>query len=315
MLFVCSIGCERNTEETKYFDQQGVSENLSSGNSGPESTAVNQELDSTEAAIDKSTATNNGSNVDTVADQNENFTSGEGNQEAINLSDGAWSSSEVIIITSILFNLLLLGLLIFLLRKNNRLFDKIDIKDKKLNSKDLRIQELNLNLQKAKNRNGSEFQQDKMKETIRKKEEFQNTRTKSTYTDEKPFEVVLDPKTASPPIKTVEPTPQVILYAGKPSEGKTFTAVSPQQDEHRSIFKLTLENKDAEKALFEVVESNYVLKMAANSPDTYLYHVCKPENSNQNFDGKILTTTKGTARLMNGQWKVNDEDKATINFQ
>ena len=55
--------------------------------------------------------------------------------------------------------------------------------------------------------------------------------------------------------------------------------------------------------------------MAVNSPDTYLYPVCKPENSNQNYSGEIITTKRGVAHKVDGKWKVNEEDKATIKFQ
>jgi len=91
--------------------------------------------------------------------------------------------------------------------------------------------------------------------------------------------------------------------------------VSDQKNEHRTIFKLSLENEKAETAKFEVIDSDFILKMAANSPDTYLYSVCKPENSNQNFSGEIITTKKGIAHKVDGKWKVNDENKATIKFK
>lgn len=156
--------------------------------------------------------------------------------------------------------------------------------------------------------------------TKKLKSKYQEVKEKTqpvttTDFDEKPREYLFSDQ-PEPPAAPVPPPPaKVVLYAGKPSNDKTFSAVSPQQDDHRSIFRLILEEPGADRAKFEVVGNEYILKMVANAPDTYLYQVCKPENSNQNFDGKILTTEKGTARLVNGNWTINDEDKAKIKFE
>ncbi len=143
--------------------------------------------------------------------------------------------------------------------------------------------------------------------------------TNQYHDDEKSAEYIFNNINPNPKINPTpsspEDKPKAVLFAGKPLESKVFTAVSPLQDEHKSIFRLTLENKEAYKAHFEVVENEYIMKMIANSPDTYLYNVCNPENSNQNFDGRILTTKKGIANLIDGEWIVKEENKATIKFQ
>jgi len=152
-------------------------------------------------------------------------------------------------------------------------------------------------------------------EKLNSTKEKNNVSPKQYSDDVKSEEIIFNNINSNPTPPPPVNKPKFILYAGKPSDANTLSAVSSQQDEHRSIFKLILENKEAESAKFEVVENGYILKMIANSPDTYLYSVCNPENSNQNFDSSILTTKKGTAYLTDGEWRVNDEDKATIKFQ
>ena len=136
-----------------------------------------------------------------------------------------------------------------------------------------------------------------------------------TFDDEKPHEVVWPVNNAEAKHISQEITPPVSFFAEKATEDRTFSSVSDQKNEHRSIFKLSLENEQAETAQFEVIDSDFILKMAANSPDTYLYTVCKPENSNQNFTSEIVTTKKGVAHKVDGKWQVKDENKAKIKFQ
>jgi hypothetical protein len=137
---------------------------------------------------------------------------------------------------------------------------------------------------------------------------------KTTFEDEKPVEVPLSVHSTEK-LRESELLKPITLFAEKATDDKIFTSVSNQKNEHKSIFKLILDNSDSEKAKFEIVDSDFILKMAANSPDTYLYPVCKPENSNQNYSGEIVTTKRGIAHKVDGKWKVNEEDKATIKFQ
>ncbi|CAL67567.1 hypothetical protein [Christiangramia forsetii] len=137
---------------------------------------------------------------------------------------------------------------------------------------------------------------------------------KPTFDDEKPVEVPLSIHSTTRVVES-EVSKPVILFAEKASDDKIFSSVTDQKNEHRSVFKLILDDAAAEKAEFEVADSDYILKMAVNSPDTYLYPVCKPENSNQNYSGEIITTKRGVAHKVDGKWKVNEEDKATIKFQ
>lgn len=133
--------------------------------------------------------------------------------------------------------------------------------------------------------------------------------------DEKSPEVVWPINNTTPKLAQNEEKQSVSLFAEKASEDSTFSNISDQQNDHRSIFKLSLDSEQAEIAQFEVIDSDFILKMVANSPDTYLYKVCKPENSNQNFAGEIITVQKGIAHKVDGKWQVKDENKAKIKFQ
>ena len=140
--------------------------------------------------------------------------------------------------------------------------------------------------------------------------------SKHNYQDEKPIEVPLSIQTSYTYSNEANvPSKAIVLYAEKATDRKIFSLISEQKNEYKSIFKLTLSDSESEKAEFEVVDSDFVLKMAANSPDTYLYTVCKPENSNQNYSGEIITTKRGIAHKIDGKWKVSEEGKATIKFQ
>jgi hypothetical protein len=133
--------------------------------------------------------------------------------------------------------------------------------------------------------------------------------------DEKAPEVVWSGEKAKANHPQQNVKKSVNLYAEKATEDSIFSNVSDQKNDHKSIFKLTLEEQQAKTAQFEVLNSDYILKLAVNSPDTYLYTVCKPENSNQNFAGEIITVQKGIAHKLDGKWQVKDENKAKIKFQ
>jgi hypothetical protein len=136
---------------------------------------------------------------------------------------------------------------------------------------------------------------------------FQN---KQSLSDEKSFEFNLKVNPSTP--NTSEP---ITLYAEKADEHGNFSQVSEQKNEHKSIFKFYLHDKNDDTAHFEIIDSNFILKMVVNSPDIYLYTVCKPENNNQNFTGEIITTQRGIAHKVEGCWKLQDENKAIIKFQ
>jgi len=312
-----SIGCERGSENSKLLNQEQSSNNVDSRTSELESKQDNQQLDSTEMVIPRSKEINNNSNVNSIADQDSSKDSPleGGNQKDLIFNGDKWSLSEGVIIVSTVINLILLGLFIFLFRKNTKLNKEIETKNEKLNNKNWEIKGLERDLQVSRKPGESKFQPNNREKFVNERKEFINTRAQSSSIDEKSNELELNPKITTPSATTVVTKPKVTLYAGKPLETKIFTAVSPLQDEHKSIFRLTLENKEADRAQFEVVENEYIMKMIANSPDTYLYYVCNPENSNQNFDGRILTTKKGIANLIDGEWIVKEENKATIKFQ
>jgi len=237
------------------------------------------------------------------------------NQSLEGQGTDSWIWKHIGIIFSISLNFILLLLLLYTIKHKNKYKwerDDILIGKEQYKSKFIQTQETLQRTQDEKN-----IISENNKVLNNKILSINNNRIHipQSYDDKKSNEVVLDPNISTPSSTTVVTNPKVTLYAGKPSEVKTFTAVSDQQDEHKSIFRLTMENKEADRAQFEVVENEYIMKMIANSPDTYLYNACNPENSNQNFDGRILTTKKGIAYLVDGEWRVNDEDKATIKFQ
>jgi hypothetical protein len=214
---------------------------------------------------------------------------------------------------SIIFNLFLIFLLIKTVKSKNKYVKERDY----------------ITIGKDKYKREANIYKDRLSklEDKKRKKQFSNTESQnrsipreiikpSIDTEEKAVEVNLS---VTPSSKTrnqtvIKSTP-VILYTEKANENKIFTSISDQKNEHRSVFKLILDNPDSEKASFEIVDSDFILKMVANSPDTYLYPVCKPENSNQNYSGEIITTKKGIAHKVDGKWKVNEEDKATIKFQ
>ena len=135
-----------------------------------------------------------------------------------------------------------------------------------------------------------------------------------TYDDEKSPEISLSVNNTEPKTYTSSKRP-INLFAEKANDNKVFSSVTEQKNDHRSVFKLILEDANSEKAEFEIVDSDFILRMVVNSPDTYLYPVCIPENSNQNYSGEIITVKRGVAHKVDGKWKVNEEDKATIKFQ
>ena len=135
--------------------------------------------------------------------------------------------------------------------------------------------------------------------------------------DEISPEIALSPEQTNTNEEQSEKTVKepLYMYAEKANESGVFSNISNQMHESKSIFKLYLEDKNDEVAQFELVDSEFILKMVANSPDIYLYSVCEPENSNRNFDGEIITTKKGFANMIEGKWKVKKGNKATIKFQ
>ncbi|MGY5846615.1 hypothetical protein ACW6QP_04285 [Salegentibacter sp. HM20] len=211
-------------------------------------------------------------------------------------------------------SLLLNFMLIFLLRKTVK--SKEAYKDRKDHYK-AENHSLNTRISQLISDNNTVIQQyQKLKtgKTSTNRLNYQK-RQSPVYDNEKPVEVELEVINSSKAEnEKINPHP-INLYAEKATDNQIFSQVSDQQDQHKSIFKLTLDNENAETAKFEVIDSEFILKLVVNSPDTYLYPVCKPENNNQNFSGEILTTKPGIAHRVDGKWQVKDENKARIKFQ
>lgn len=213
-------------------------------------------------------------------------------------------------IVSIGLNFILFGLLVKTINSKNeykRQRNDIEIGKNKYKNEALRLSSKLDDLEKKKINVGRKPTNSPNPHNSPKKEQI--------FDDEKSHEVVWPVNNVAAKHTSQEVKQPVSLFAEKATEDSTFSSVSDQKNEHRTIFKLSLENEQAETAQFEVIDSDFILKMAANSPDTYLYTVCKPENSNQNFAGEIITVEKGIAHKVDGKWQVKDENKAKIKFQ
>lgn len=226
-----------------------------------------------------------------------------------------WNSWLIIAVVSIILNVILLLLLVKTINakdKYRRERNDIEIGKNKYKNK---ADRLSTKLDDYEKRNSRVLKKSRSNHINHDISTPNYERKKApSYDDEKSPEISLSVNKTEPETSNSIKKP-LTLFAGKANENKIFTSISDQKNEHKSIFKLILENADSEKAAFEIVDSDFILKMAANSPDTYLYPVCKPENSNQNYSGEIITTKRGIAHKVDGKWKVNEEDKATIKFQ
>jgi hypothetical protein len=106
------------------------------------------------------------------------------------------------------------------------------------------------------------------------------------------------------------------LYAGKPTVDLLLTNISNEPVNNTTIFKLVINANNELLAEFEVILiDNFMTRNITNQPDDYLYRVCNNENFNKEFKREIITTKKGKAELIDGNWTVKEENKATIKFQ
>lgn len=306
LFLVSSVACSRNQRDSS------VVNNTSEENSvQPQESESIQEIDSNSVANDSVAGSAN-----TAESQAENQDSRIETQVADNWHkpyNAGYNWWMIGALVSLLFNLLLAWLLYKTINDNHKLEERK--KHYKNENKSLKTQVSQLRADK--NAIFEDYQKLKNRKTLRQNASRDETKEaeQTNYDDEKPVEVSLSLNNSSGNVLATPEKQPVNLYAGKATEDNTFTSVSEQEDEYKSIFKLTLEDQQAETAQFEVLNSDYILKMAVNSPDTYLYTVCKPENSNQNFSEEVATLKKGIAHKINGKWQVKDENKATIKFQ
>mgnify|MGYP003640056902 FL=1 len=106
-----------------------------------------------------------------------------------------------------------------------------------------------------------------------------------------------------------------ILYSGKPTTDSKFFPVSSSPLSGQTIYKLNVQ-EDGLTADFEIeLVDQFITREVTNAPDEYLYRVCNQENSNKDFSREIITTKKGLAILIDGNWVVKEANKATIKFQ
>lgn len=147
------------------------------------------------------------------------------------------------------------------------------------------------------------------------KDEFRNYKSANVFGNSIPIQINEDDKAKE--ISTLNSFEQnKILYAGKPTEDRILKEISTHSDPQQTIFKLNILPNNKELAEFEVFHvSDFMTRSITNAPDDYLYRVCNHENTNQEFRKEILTVKKGKANLINGEWVVKEENKATIKFQ
>jgi len=219
-----------------------------------------------------------------------------------------WNWWMIVAISLFLLNIVLIWEAFRVHRANDKL--SADKSHYKKNNKRLNFELENI---KKKNDISSQKSKDKQKDKPANDNYSNPNANQLKNNDEKSLEISLSTENSnSNPEPTEEP---VNLYAEKADEHGTFSQVSEQKNDHKSIFKFYLHDKNDDTAHFEIIDSNFILKMVANSPDIYLYTVCKPENNNQNFTGEIITTQRGIAHRVEGYWKLQDENKAIIKFQ
>ena len=219
-----------------------------------------------------------------------------------------WNWWMIVAISLFLLNIVLIWEIFRVHRANDKLSARKSHYKKKSEG-------LNNKLENIKRENNSSIQESKNKQKdnpINDNDSNPNT-NQLKNNDEKSPEISLSLENLNFINKPTEKP--ITLYAEKADEHGIFSQVSEQKNEHKSIFKFYLHDKNDDTAHFEIIDSNFILKMVANSPDIYLYTVCKPENNNQNFTGEIFTTQRGIAHKVEGCWKLQDENKAIIKFQ
>ncbi|MGO4921393.1 hypothetical protein [Maribacter spongiicola] len=128
--------------------------------------------------------------------------------------------------------------------------------------------------------------------------------------------VIDEPKAPEIELIPVEkPKVPQVLYAGKPTTEGKFSPVSSSPLSGQTIYKLNV-HEDGLTADFEIeLVDQFITREVTNAPDEYLYRVCNQENSNKDFSREIITTKKGLAILIDGNWVVKEANKATIKFQ
>lgn len=194
------------------------------------------------------------------------------------LDSGVQNESFLFWKVLIVLLLILVAVMIFRLikhiKKSESMFEKIKgridrrVKSDELNS---RLKDFHTKLKKD--------ESSKTKEEDKVKSEPQIEKNNSEE-DEVSEPIVLNPET--PTVKQCN-----YFYAGIPTPEGEFRSISDEIDENETIFKLTFKNEERTQAEFEVSPTNYLLNMIVNMPDDYLFRVCTPKNSNQEFKKRL----------------------------
>lgn len=302
LVLVLSISCNRNTNEEAGFEVQQIATNES---------IVNNE---TKKANDNLVKSTKNDSTEKVNNQRQNKTKGQTHQQSdkkIYNEDKSknplWNWWMIIGLSSLTLNLFFIFRLVKSSFKKEELRSQLN--ELKNEQKDLKFKILNL---ESENNKLKDNKKTKISKINAPKKDLQSEK-KQNLDDEKSPEISLSVENSnSTNIPAKKPT---TLYAEKADDSGVFSQVSEVKDEYKSIFKFSLKNMSADTAYFEILNSEYILKMVANSPDIYLYMSCKPENSNQNFTSEIVTKQKGIAENIDGQWRVKKGNKAIIKFQ
>lgn len=194
------------------------------------------------------------------------------------------------------------------------------IKWKKQNKKynDLKIRKENGYKERESNIKNLKIDNNSLRnENANLKNDLKQTRQEKAFKKQEDKKIIKE-ETKSPAIELVtEPVikePKV-LYAGKPTVDNKFSSVTTTQLSGTSIYRLTV-HEDSINADFEVdLVDEFITREVTNAPDEYLYRVCNQENLNTDFSREIITTKKGLAILIDGNWVVKEANKATIKFQ
>jgi hypothetical protein len=302
LVLVISISCSRNSKEETDFEVQQTATNKSNvknkNQEGNYKIAKSTKSDSTEKVNYRK---QNKLREQTHQQPNKNIYNEDNSKSPL------WNWWMIVGLSSLFLNLFF----VFKLLKSSFTQDRLreereDLKkqQKKLNS---RIESLTSNKDKLRS-----DKKTKLPKNEESKKGLQSEK-KQNVDDEKSPDISLSVEVS---ILTNNPVKEPItLYAEKADDSGVFSQVSEQKDEHKSIFKFNLNDINDSTAHFEILNSNFILKLVANSPDIYLFTACKPENSNQNFTEEIITTQKGIAENIDGQWSVKKENKAIIKFQ
>lgn len=108
-----------------------------------------------------------------------------------------------------------------------------------------------------------------------------------------------------------------VLYLTAPDASGTFDPadVSIAFKPVVSLYKFSIDPKDAGVAYFTFHADNVGLHHALSMPEKYVFPACAPFNEVFQGATNIKTLRPGIARKVNGIWRVEEEDRALVRFE